>query len=82
MKIKDIQNIFEYKSISPKIILKDIIKIISKKSQKFSIIREIKNIEKLKIIFDDSINLNFINIYSESSSLLQNIISNIIRKNF
>ena len=82
MKIKDIQNIFEYKSISPKIILKDIIKIISKKSQKFSIIREIKNIEKLKIIFDDSINLNFNNIYSESSSLLQNIISNIIRKNF
>ena len=42
--------------------------------------RQVKNIDKLKIIFDDSINLSFNSICSESSSLLQNIISNIIRK--
>ena len=60
-------------------------KIVNQKNQKYSLIRDINSIERLITInFDKSINIlnndNYYNIYSKNSSLLQNIISNIIRK--
>ena len=81
--IKNIRKIYEDKNISTTIILKDIMKIVNQDNQKFSLIREINKIKNLKKIFDDSINKKnseFDITYSNSSSLLQNIISNLIRK--
>ena len=81
--IKNIRKIYEDKKISTTIILKDILKIVNQDNQKFSLIREIDKIKNLKKIFDDLINITnseFDITYSNSSSLLQNIISNLIRK--
>ena len=80
--IKTIRKLYEDKNISTTIILKDIIKIVNQENQKFSLIRDLDKIRDIKIEFDDStdiINSDFYNIFSYSSSLLQNIISNIIR---
>ena len=80
--IKAIRKLYEDKNISTTIILKDIIKIVNQENQKFSLIRDLDKIRDIKIEFDDStdmINSQFYNTFSYSSSLLQNIISNIIR---
>ena len=63
--------------------LRDIMKIVEQKNQKYSIIRDKNKIKDLIQKFDDSTNQNnfdfYIN-YSKYSSRLQNIISNLIRE--
>ena len=81
--IKDIKKLYNDRNISTTIILKDIIKIINQKNQKYSIIRDIDKINNLIINFDDSMNVSNTDsffIYSNSSSLLQNIVSNLVRE--
>ena len=80
--IKDIRKLYEDKNITTTIILKDIIKILKEKNQKYSLIRDISEIKDLIIEYDNFKNISnsdFCNIYSEGSCLLQNIISNLIR---
>ena len=83
--IKDIRNIYIEKNISTTIILKEIIKIINQKNQKYSLIREVNEMKNLIKKFDNDYlkyikNNDFYITYSKSSSLLQNIISNLVRK--
>lgn len=81
--IKDIGGLYKDKQKSTTIFLKDIMKIVNQDNQKFSSIRDIEKIKNLKINFDDSIyipNSEFYNAYSNSSFLLRNIISNLIKK--
>ena len=80
--IKDIRKLYEDKNITTTIILKDIIKILKEKNQKYSLIRDISEIKDSIIEYDNFKNISnsyFCNIYSEGSCLLQNIISNLIR---
>ena len=81
--VNDIRKLYKDKNISTTIVLKDIMKIVTQKNQKYSYIKDIDLIKNLKINFDDSLNISnkeFYNAYSNASSLLQNIASNLIRK--
>ena len=82
--IEDISKLFEnIKNITATKFLRDIMKIISNKNQKYSIIRDINQIQDLIKGFDNTIeqyNSEFYKCYSNNSSKLQNIISNLIRQ--
>ena len=82
--IKDIKKLFgDLNNISATKFLRDIIKIITNKNQKYSIIKEINQIRAPLKKFDDSknnYNSEFYVCYSDCSSRLQNIISNLIRQ--
>ena len=83
--IRDIRKLFgDLKNISATKFLKDIMKIVSTENQKYSIIKDIEKIENIKKDKFENLN-NFYDSkfdisYSNSSSVLQNIISNLIRK--
>ena len=82
-KFEDISKLFkDLKNITATNFLKNILKIISDEKQKYSQIKDINKIENLIQKFDASINNNseFYKNYNKSSSRLQNIISNLIRK--
>ena len=82
--IKDIRKLFgDYKNISATKFLKDIMKIVTTENQRYSIIKEVEKIEDLKKKYENSNNYydaKFDIAYSNSSSVLQNIISNLTRK--
>ena len=83
--IKDIRKLYEDKDKNKlaTTFLKDIMKIVVQENQKFSVIRDIDKIKNLMKNFDNSINQynsEFFFPYINSSSILQNIISNLVRK--
>ena len=85
--IKEITKSYEKNNITTTLILKDIMKIVQQENQKFSIIRENNSIEDLIYVCDEriyseenNINSDFYDSYSYGSSILQNKISNSIRK--
>ena len=81
---KDIRKLFgDLNNISATKFLKDIMKIVTKENQKYSIIKEINHIKAPMQKFDDSNNIfnsEFYISYTNFSSRLQNIISNLIRQ--
>ena len=81
---KDIRKLFgDLNNISATKILRDIMKIIANKNQKYSSIKEVNRIRPLINKFDDSKNIYnsiFYISYSDNSSRIQNIVSNSIRK--
>ena len=83
--IKDIRKLYgDIKNISATKFLKDIMNIVKEANQKYSIIRDKNKISDLKIDFEKNptypINSEFWKVYSHSSTILQNIVSNLIRK--
>ena len=83
--IRNIRKLFgDLKNICATKFLKDIMRIVSTENQKYSIIKDVEKIENIKKDKYENLN-NFYDSkfdisYSNSSSVLQNIISNLIRK--